>query len=272
MSTNEEYVAKLPVIQAIPLDNIRVPNNIPVDIYLQESEALNHWCQDDKDALIAKGLAWELVDDIPVRSGALRESESKWNLDRFSRQEAAEKWAVDSPDAYQLRNSIIHDMRFAYYGNRKLAKKVSDIADGYGHPDMIQDLNDLSVLGKANPDPLTAIGFDLILLDQAAQTADHLASLYAVVTGDRAEYTESKMIRDQAFTHLKEAVDEIRRVGQYLYWHAEHRKSGYRSAYLNRKNQDTAAGNDTTDTTDSTSTTNTTAATGSNPGTPGTGS
>jgi hypothetical protein len=38
---------------------------------------------------------------------------------------------------------------------------VSAITDGSGHADMIQDLNDIAVLGRENPDPLTAIGFDL---------------------------------------------------------------------------------------------------------------
>ncbi|WP_372935386.1 hypothetical protein [Mariniphaga sediminis] len=49
------------------------------------------------------------------------------------------------------------------------------ITDGSGHADLIQDLNDIAVLGRENPDPLTSIGFDLTQLDLAATRADELA-------------------------------------------------------------------------------------------------
>jgi hypothetical protein len=50
----------------------------------------------------------------------------------------------------------------------ELTRKVRAIAAGSSHADMIQDLNDLSVLGKGYPAPLAAISFDMALLDQAA--------------------------------------------------------------------------------------------------------
>ena len=47
---------------------------MPVDVYLQEAENLYHWCQDDEAQLTGAGLAWNLVQEIPVRAGALREA------------------------------------------------------------------------------------------------------------------------------------------------------------------------------------------------------
>ncbi len=74
MNSLESYQLKLDVIKAIADDRIKTPNSIPVKVYIQEAENLYSWAQEDKDLLVAKGLAWEPVDDIPVRCGALKES------------------------------------------------------------------------------------------------------------------------------------------------------------------------------------------------------
>ncbi len=241
MSTREDYETKIAVLKAIEEEQIRTPNNIPVDVYIQEAENLYHWCQTDKEELIAKGLSWELVDDLPGRSGALREAESMWVAERFTREEAARKWEKESPAAYGLRDVILQDFRFAYRKDTVLYGRVRAIAEGNSHADMIQDLNDLSVLGKENPEPLAAIKYDMSILDQAAQMADEKAALLAAVTGERADNSETKKIRDQAYTHLKEAVDEIYSYGQYVFRDNDERLKGYRSNYLRRRRNKKAA-------------------------------
>ncbi len=100
---------------------------------------------------------------------------------------------------------------------------------------MIQDLNDLSVMGKENRELLTPILKDISLLDKAARTAGKMASLLAKSTADRMGYDEVKKIRDQAYTHLKETVDEIREYGRYVFRHNKEHAGRYRSDYLRRK-------------------------------------
>lgn len=241
MSNREDYETKLTVVKAIDDDQIKTPNAIPVDVYVQEAENLYHWCQEDKELLTGVGLAWELVGDLPVRSGALREAESLWNKERFSREEAEKVWAQESPQAYALRNELLHHFRFAFRSDEALSGRVSAIADGNGHADMIQDLNDLSVLGKDNQELLAKINFDLSLLDLAAQKADEMGTLLGETTRDRADYSAIKKIRDQAYTHLKEAVDEIYTHGQYVFWRTDERYKGYRSNYVRRVNAKRAA-------------------------------
>jgi len=128
-----------------------------------------------------------------------------------------------------------------------LLSRVSAVADGSGHADMIQDLNDLAVLGKANSEALTAIGFDLAQLDAAATAADEMADLLATANGDKAEQNESKTIRDKAYTYMKALVDDIREAGKYVFRNNKNRLKGYSSDYwrkLHRKqssNQDDVA-------------------------------
>lgn len=234
-------IAKLDVILSIPDKDVQTPV-MPVDIFLQEAENLYKWSLDDLEALLSVGITQSVLDDLPVRAGATREAQSRWFKDRYSQQEAQRDWSLRSPEAYDLRNELLHVFRFAYRKDPVLLGRVSNVADGSGHADMIQDLNDLAVLGKANTEPLTAIGFDLDQLDAAATAADEMADLLATANGDKAEKNESKTIRDKAYTHLKELVDEVREAGKYLFWRNPNRLKGYSSEFWRRKNSRKSTG------------------------------
>jgi D-ribose pyranose/furanose isomerase RbsD len=234
MTSKEAYDLKLPVITAIPADQILAPHSIPVDAYIQEAENLYNWCLADQSELTARAMSWDMVVDLPVRAGALREAESIWTKQYLNKKEAETQWKERSPLAYDLRNDLLDHFRFAYRRDVELTKKVRAIAEGWSHADMIQDLNDLSVLGKGYPAPLAAINFDMALLDQAAQIAGEMAALLAEVVGDRASADEAKKIRDQAYTHLKSSVDEIYDYGQYVFRDNPERLQNYTSDYLRR--------------------------------------
>lgn len=240
MANTEDYNAKLAEIQAIPNEEVKDPG-MPVDIALQEAENLYHWSLDDAGQLAVVGIEQSKLEDLPVRAGACREAQSIWNKDFRSQQEAQEKWAKKSPQVYEFHNDLLASMRFAYRKNDALLSRVRAIADGSGHADMIQDLNDIAVLGRENPDPLTAISFNLTQLEAAATLADSLADLLAEANGDKADQNESKIIRDKAYIHMKELVDEIREAGKYVFRKDPNRLKGYSSDYwrkLNRKKND----------------------------------
>ena len=244
MGVRKDYQEKQDVIKAIENDQIKTPHHIPVAVYIQEADLLYHWCQADKEALTNVGLSWELVQDLPVRIGALVEAEAQWHVERNTTKEAEKKWTSQSPIAYGLRNRLLKDFRFAFRMRDDLLAAVRHIAKGHTHADMIQDLNDLSVLGKANRELLAAIRFDMSLLDEAAQTAAELASLLAETNSCKLEYDKAKKIRDQAYTHLKEAVDEICVHGKYVFRNNKERYIGYRSHYIRQKRSNRASKSD----------------------------
>ncbi len=235
MSNKTDYDAKLAVIEAIPEEEVLTPY-IPVDVYLQEAENLYHWALDDLEKLTGAGTSKELIDDIPKRAGALREAQSLWVKELNTREQAEQEWKERSPEAYDLRDSLIHAYRYAYRKHKDLLGRVAAIDEDYGHADMIQDLNNLAVLGKANPDPLKAIGMDLTEVDRAATVSDEMADLLARANGDRSSENEYKTIRDKAYTYLKDAVDQVRECGKFLFWRDDDRLKGYSSQYL-RKNR-----------------------------------
>lgn len=235
MTNPDNMALKLNAVKTIKDEDVKAPSNIPVDVYLQEAENLYHWAQEDKEKLAERGLDWNLVQDVPARADVLRDTESKWVTTRFTQEEAEKKWALLAPDAYDFRDDLLQTFRFAYRNAPDILGRVSAISEGYGHADMIQDLSDLSALGKSRPAELSAIKFDLSILDKTSKTADELADLLGMTTAERADAGEAIKLRNKAFTHLKEAVDEIYAYGQFVFRHDERRLKGYSSDYLRRK-------------------------------------
>lgn len=237
MSTKTDYETKIEVITAITVDQIKTPAGIPVEVYIQEAEDLFKGCLNDEAELVGKGVPWDFVLDLPIRSGALREAETDWGTARRTKEEAEKQWEEKAPTAYTFRNELQGDLRFAFRKDTGLTSRMKDISSGSGYPDMIQDLNDLQKLGRQNPGLLEPIGFDMTKLDRAQAMVDELSELYADVKQERVKAKAAKKIRDQAYTHLKEAVDEIRDYGRYAFRWDDDRKKVYRSEHISKMNR-----------------------------------
>jgi len=233
MGILEDYKKKLEVISAIKDSQIKKPHHIPVGIYIQEAENLYICALDDKEVLIAGGLAPELIEDLPTRCGALTAAESKWQEEWNITNKSALEWKEQSPIAYDLRKKLLADFLHAFRKHPGLVKKIRAISPIGGHAKMIKDLNDLSLLGKDNTRLLEVINFDLSLLDKAAQTSREMAILLDEMNRDREreKHSEAKKIRDQAYTHLKEAVDEILETGRYVFRQDKRHLRAYASEY-----------------------------------------
>jgi hypothetical protein len=203
---------------------------------LQESEDLYHWSKEDEEKLLSAGLAKKAINELPILAGACRESQSLWMKDKQTRKEAEEKWNEESPKAFYFRDQLIHAFRYAFRNNPDLLNRVDEIAEGNGNADMVQDFNDLAILGKANIKLLEAIHFDTALLDEVANKSDEMADLLGRTNGDRLSENESKIMRDRMYTLLKQTVDQIRDCGKYVFWRDENRLRGYSSAYYRRLN------------------------------------
>jgi len=235
MPSSTDFNELLPVIQAISPESVITPN-MPVDVFVQEAENLYHWSLDDQDALGNAGLSLNSVTNLAVRAGACREAQSLWIKERNMSQEAEMLWKAEAPAAFDMRDHLIHAFRYAFRKDTGLLARLDEIAQGDSNCDMVQDLNDLSVLGKAHLDLLLPIKFSPIALDNAAATADRMGDLLGATNGERKEVSESMIIRDKAYTYLKQAVDDIRECGKFVFWRNPDRQKGYTSDYWQRKN------------------------------------
>ena len=231
--TNEEIISQ---INAIADKDIKIPTNIPIEDYTHEAEKLYQWSLEDKDKLIGRGLKVELIDSLPIRIISLRDAESAWQLAKVGQEDLKKEWAEKSKNAYALKKLLLHDFAFAFRDDKEILKKVSAIKEGSGHTDMFQDMNDLALLGKQYNNKLEEIKFDLNLLEKASDYAKTLPPIFATINNKKGNSTTIKKFRDQAYTYLKIAIDEIRKYGQFVFWQNPERKKGYYSEYMRKKN------------------------------------
>jgi hypothetical protein len=84
---------------------------------------------------------------------------------------------------------------------------------------------------------LSATGFDLRRLDEAKTKSFELSKLLAKGYSLTNECNPKQNLRNKAYIYLKEAVTEINRVGQYVFWRNKMRLQGYRSSYLHSNNE-----------------------------------
>jgi len=208
---------------------------IPVGILIQEASDLYHCCMKDKDQLINGGLAWSLVEDLPVRAGALQQSQSQWQSVYHNYQQCQEEWKIAAPLAYKLRNELIHYLRHAVRNIPIELAKVRRIAEGNSHADKIQDLSDLAELGKKHATALEALKLDVQKLDEARKKARYLSKLHADVRGIYSETSPLIELRNKAYLHLKEAVHEIREIGQFVFWENRKKQKLYTSAFIRKR-------------------------------------
>ncbi len=234
MSDQEHYNAILPAITAMSPEEHKTPA-IPMEHYLQEANDLFHIAAEDKEYLVGRGMNWTLIDQLPIRVGAARYAESTWRKSRYTKDEARVLWGENAPEAFKLRNLLLEEFRFAFRKHDQLNHTLSAISDGRSNADMIQDLADIAALGQDNIDLLTLTNFDMTLLDKAQESAEVLSPLLGATTADTYSSNEVKVLRDAAYTHLKEIIDEIRDYGQFVFRKAE-RKKAYASNYLRRQN------------------------------------
>jgi hypothetical protein len=235
------FEEKLIEIQAIIDADVKKPN-MPVGEAVQESENLFAWSMMDQVQLTKSGLDLTLIEDLPLRAGAVRYAQSIWARESQTQEEAEKEWKEKAPEAFDFRDQLLHHFTFAYRKFPELLAKVQTIRDGNSNADMLQDHSDLNVLGKENPEPLTKIGFDITDLDKAAEVADELSAVLALANGEDGD-VDAKELRDKAFTFMKIAVDEIRATGQYAFWRDEDRKKGYGSRYFRKKYRNNKAEN-----------------------------
>ncbi|TAJ11287.1 hypothetical protein DMA11_17365 [Marinilabiliaceae bacterium JC017] len=230
MNNKEAFDALKPNI--VEEKKVLIPG-IPVDVFNQEAENLHYWALDDKDRLIGRGLTEEMILCLLPRTKACRHAQGLWFKERHAKQEAQLEWSEKAPGGYELRDGLIDEFEFAFHQYPALLARVDEAKKGNGHADMIQDLTDLALLGKDNVPLLTATNCDVTILDTALNLSDELARILAIANGEKAEDSSAKLLRDKAYTYLKEAVDEVRRVGRFVFKNEKARLVGYQHNYSN---------------------------------------
>ena len=234
MSDQQDLLDLLPEIKAVPKEQIK-HCDMPIGIYLNESENLHTRTSVDLPKLTAVGMDPELLAKLLAYTGATRTAQSNWDNLNTVREEAKLEWKAAWPAFIEFREELIDHMEFAYRNDEHLMQKLAKIKEGNSQADAVQDMSDLSVLGTANLAPLEAIKYDTTLVATAATKADEMATLLGAVNGHLYIDDETKVIRDKAFTLLKGVVDEIRSYGRFVFRKDPDHAKFYSSKYSRNK-------------------------------------
>jgi hypothetical protein len=215
-SYERDYQLKLAVISVIPQDRIKAPI-MPVMDYVREADNLHERCQADKAELMAGGVDWVLVEDLPVRSGAF--------YNAYCNYESVTKLRENGQIAKSYLDSFLPVVRKAYRDNSYLYAKLEHIA-GYRHNNEARALIDLFNLVMDYPNGLGKT----LDMDEWFDKADYLKLEHDHLTkrvGGESQRQAIRKIRDQAFTHLKEAVDEVCACAREIFAGDEERLKDY---------------------------------------------
>ena len=213
-----------------------VSTAIPVAIAIGEAGVLHQYALEDKEELLAKGLSEDTINELAPRAKFLQEQQSVWTAVYESALTSTQEWEEKIEEASLLQRELKYDFQFAYRNHPDILKKLQNILDGNGHMDLIQDLSDYPAFARQYPEPLEAILFDTTKTERALQLSHELFDLMNKVDGVKnSKNRPEKLMRDRAYTYLKQLVDEIRAYGKYAFWNNEEKQKRYSSEYQRRK-------------------------------------
>ena len=281
MSLCKNYDEKLKIIRAIPDKRIKTAKDIPLSTFIQEANNLCTWCRKDKEVLLKAGLESRYFSELPDRIDTLREAHSQYRAIIKEKNNTKSKLKEKKQRLLNVRSSLIKAYHYAFRHHKGILNQIAFInkkidyktgnKNRSSEPDIkkdsnnlkktfrkrtrttaayIQNLNDLRLIGEQQIDLLKKINFDQSLLDEADALIREVSQLSGKIKTDKVfdnKQKELKKIRNQAYSWLKEAVDEIRTCGRFVFRRTDERYIGYISHYVknkmkkqNKKKPDTA--------------------------------
>ncbi len=146
------------------------------------------------------------------------------------------KWKNDNIKALETRKQLINSFRYIFRKDISTLNQIEIINRGFTKADMIQDLSDLSCIGRSNI-KIVEKYIDSSLIIYAETQSDTLASSLAAANRDKLNKTSAKTFRDKAYSVLRIEVDELRDIGKFICLNKPDRLIGYISAYSVKKSK-----------------------------------
>ena len=231
IGSEEAYKLHYEAFMAIP-DEMVTYCNIPVEVSTAEAAQLAIVAEEDRDALMGVGLDPVYIDTPGTRAAAFAFAAARYLSITASDPKVVKEWKSLAPQGYELQRYLVRYLGFAYRKDKELTHAVAKIREGRGHKDMVLDLLALAILAEENPAlPAAMPAFDATRVGEAKQLHNTLSNLLARATIDPKEVAEAKKAYDRAYTFYKQAADEVKEHGQFVFEDTD-RYQSYVSTYL----------------------------------------
>jgi len=217
-------------MSSIPPFDVVSPS-IPVSVFCFQGEVMLAALRNDRAALLAAGLAAEVVDALQQRLGALATAEACWQYFRLQGRPAAQT-ALEA-SGYGLRSETYAAVEWGLRDHPEALAALPRIREGSGLADCCADLEALATLVRANASKFAIPGFDARAW---ANTCEAKAAEIRRGTADwKVDQTQADLLdrRNRAYTLAVETVSQVRAAAQFAFRNeaADRHLGPYRDQY-----------------------------------------
>ncbi|MDG5814452.1 hypothetical protein QA601_05145 [Chitinispirillales bacterium ANBcel5] len=247
MTTEYESYDKLaPVLMNETFETLRRPD-MPVDVSAHEGYVFVLLLRKDEEELKNIGYDPAITNRIKELVGTFCIAEAKLTAILGDLHEAVKVWREHRAEGYKLRKKVLGALRFACREDKEALEKLQPFPRRPKQEIMILNLHFLSELGKKYKHHLKQINFDMAEINRCKTFGDKLSRLYAKAYSEEGP-CKMRVLRNKAFTRMKELMAEARAYVQYLFhdnpehlrlYSSEYRRKNYR--YKKKKSADCSA-------------------------------
>jgi hypothetical protein len=220
-------------VASIKVEHVVEPN-MPVGVYVQEAFNIHSFVQDDREILVQRGLNWEVIDELPRRVDYLRKQESFWWKARFGPTPSQREYQRVKTLSDQVSSELLRDFEHLATTDDNIQEAVDNIKECNGDCDYAFDLKSLHLLSEREKDKLCAVGSDPKLLDTIKYCSEVFPPLLVQFEMEQSFAAYEQTVRNQAYTFLLVAVEEIRRCAAHAFWNDKKHLKGYQSEYFRK--------------------------------------
>jgi hypothetical protein len=147
----------------------------------------------------------------------LRESESRFQALRVSQKDAFAQFETLGGEAAKIKTRLLRSFDLCFTDDANGRKRVSDIRDGDGDPDLVQDVSDILLLCDEQKSYLEGCprdeAADVARLREISPTLSHLLA----AKGMSADATNARKRRDAAYALVMQTETRFRLAAAYWY-------------------------------------------------------
>ncbi len=215
---------------SLPVSAVREPD-MPVAVFIDEGHVAVAAAHEHQKDLTAVGLPTTTVEQLHGRLEALASAEALWRLERGYGRNEETRTVID--DATALREDVLAAADLALRKSAEGQRRLSQIREGEGLPDLVADLTDLAVLVGHASARFEAIRYPVS--DKAAELTRMATALQATLANEDAGKTlgTAKELRDRVYTLALEPLTDLRAHATFAFRHdrSNNRRMGFTSAY-----------------------------------------
>ncbi|WP_075590404.1 hypothetical protein [Labilibacter marinus] len=219
---------------AIPRKEIK-RLGMPYDTFLQESSELIQWAKQDAEQLQQVGFESSKLLQAEILLELAKEEHTRYaNKSKYPKQSVS-NWEADKKRGVELVKKLMHVFKFAFRHDKEKLGSISYIKQPYAKFEIRSHLDFLTLIGRKSIPLLSAVNFDIALLDEAKQLAEEITESHARMNSDTLVNFD-KLKRDQLIYLLKNKLKELRACGKYVFKSKPNRLKGYQSNYVKVQN------------------------------------